>query len=83
MHRVIRQTWRGCFRLPGVGPHPGRWVVVLMLPAFGLAGGWAGFALATVFFVPLFLMGAYERARVSDMLLQQTAERVLEWTQRR
>lgn len=64
---------RGCGTLPHVGSHPGTGTVValiLMGIAAGSKAGWRGMLLGgmlmAVFFVPMYLYGAYDRARISD-----------------
>jgi hypothetical protein len=72
---VLRQIIRGCRNLPHVGPHPGTVPLILFL-GMGLAAGVGrgllpsvigGLLMLTVF-GPMFLIGAYTRARLSDHL---------------
>jgi len=68
------QCMRGCKTLPHVGEHPGTAWVLLMILACGLAGierggakGFIGGALiGALFMLPLYLYGAYDRAKLSD-----------------
>jgi hypothetical protein len=72
MH-IIKQTIRGCGTLPHVGDHPGTiflWMF-LVLGAIagldkGLVGGLMGMVIMGSFAVPLYLIGAYDRAQYSD-----------------
>lgn len=73
MRRVIRQMIRGCGELPYVGEHPGTGVLFIMLLMGILAGakdGWwgalGGFLIMAFFMVPMYLVGAYDRAQMSD-----------------
>ena len=77
MKRVLRQCFRGIRSLPEVGPHPGNfWIIVLPIVSLlvGLSAG-GGLILAAkvgalflMLLSPLYLLGAYERAELSDRL---------------
>lgn len=81
MNRVIKQTIRGCGKLPYVGHHPGTAVAIGLTLVTGVAGassggfiGFAlGFALGALFYGPTYLYGAYYRARLSDNLSKAEA----------
>lgn len=73
--KVLRQIIRGCGTLPHVGEHPG----TLLLFAFFLLGGAAGrnsgavgivigASIMVIVFAPIYLWGAYERAKTSDAI---------------
>lgn len=73
--KIVRQIIRGCGWLPHVGEHPG----TIMLGAFVIAGALAladagfiaslwGAGFMFVFFAPIYLWGAYDRANDSDRL---------------
>ena len=74
--RWLKQVMRGCGTLPHVGSHPGFEGAVGMLVVGGVFGaedgGWrgvlGGVLLAAIFVVPLYLIGAYDRANESDRL---------------
>jgi uncharacterized membrane protein len=80
MMRLLRQVLRGCGDLPGVGPHPGSFYLVAFILMGALAGArghvgpLAGALIMAAVVVPLYLLGAYERAEESDRL---------EWPDRR
>lgn len=68
--KTIRMIVRGCGTLPICGPHPGTGFIA-MLFIMGLAagshGGWfgslCGAGAMLAFFGPIYLYGAYERAK--------------------
>ena len=71
----MRQALRGCRSLPGVGPHPGTAPLVIFTLAAALAGAQAGpiqmvlgTAVMLAFFGPLYLIGAADRAAISDRI---------------
>jgi hypothetical protein len=76
--RWICLTIRGCRSLPHVGSHPGTGIVFLTLLAGaaagvargGLSGAVGGAALVAAFVVPLYLVGAHDRAHLSDRLTE-------------
>ena len=74
MIRFLRQALRGCRDLPGVGPHPGSFYLVVFILMGALAGGRGyvgaviGALIMAAIVVPLYLIGAYERAEESDRL---------------
>jgi hypothetical protein len=76
---MLKQIMRGCGMLPHVGEHPGTlllFIFILMGAAAGVKGGWAGAlggaSIMAIVFVPMYLYGAYDRAKLSDEL--QTEE---------
>lgn len=78
MRRIIRQIIRGCGDLPYVGDHPGTiWIIafIFMGGMAGASGGLWGFlggaVFSAIFFGPLYLYGAYERAKDSDNYVRQ------------
>lgn len=68
MGKIIKQTWRGCGYLPHVGHHPGTFIVFVLLVCGGVAGGWVGLSAMSTFVLPIYLWGAFERAKLSDHL---------------
>lgn len=74
---MIRQIIRGCGNLPHVGNHPGTaWVLFFMLMgalAGAEHGSWRGAIGGAVFMAlgiaPLYLWGAYDRAKLSDRIV--------------
>lgn len=72
----VKQAIRGTGYLPHVGAHPGTEIVILLilLTAFvsaahaGVLGFIAGFFFSAVIYGPIYLIGAYDRARLSDRL---------------
>lgn len=72
----IKQAIRGTGRLPHVGAHPGTEMIVmiLLMTAFvgaahaGVLGFIAGILFGMVIYGPIYLIGAYDRARLSDRL---------------
>lgn len=77
---MIRQIIRGCGDLPYVGPHPGTFILAALLLAGALAGAKGGYwgmlgglAFMGVFMVPIYLYGAYDRAKLSDKLQEEAA----------
>jgi len=78
MIQAIKQAIRGCGTLPHVGPHPGTfWLVVFVLMGAlaGAKGGWGGALTGGLVMLsaygPIFLLGAYERAKDSDSAAMQ------------
>jgi hypothetical protein len=77
--KAIRQIIRGCTNLPYVGEHPGTFVMLMLMFMGGLAGSskggtvgaLGGMALMVVLMLPLFLWGAYDRANLSDHLVEE------------
>lgn len=73
MH-AIKQVLRGCGTLPHVGEHPGTEYLIVFIVLGALTGaeeaGWlgavGGAAFMVAFFVPIYLVGAYDRANDSD-----------------
>lgn len=71
---AITRTVRGCGELPGYGGHPGSaflgFLVVVGAFAGAQRGSWLGAALGAgamiAVFGPMYLRGAYERARDYD-----------------
>ena len=75
---MLKRIIRGCTDLPGVGPHPGTGTLIaftLMGAAAGAKGGWAGAVggglIALVFTAPFYLIGAYDRAKISERFVKQ------------
>lgn len=72
--RFFRQWFRGARDLPGVGPHPGNDLVLVMLLICGLAGvergGLTGFlggaAIGAIFILPFWISGCISRANICD-----------------
>lgn len=77
--RPVRQTVRGCTKLPHVGGHPGTTFLVLIVVITALAGGYKsglpgilfGGALAGAIFGTIYAMGAWSRAEISDRILRR------------
>jgi hypothetical protein len=76
--KVIRQIIRGCGELPHVGDHPGSiWLFMFILMGLlagvqsGLWGAFGGATLMALFMLPLYLWGAYDRAQLSDRLVER------------
>lgn len=75
---------RGCGPLPHVGPHPGN-VVMLVLMVLGAVAGrrggaWGmlgGAAFMLVCMLPLYLIGAHDRSKISEKEGQAAAARRL------
>ncbi len=74
---ALRQIIRGCGTLPHVGEHPGTLYVVALIGAGAYAGATrsgsvlgalVGAAIVGVVILPMYLYGAYERARISDRM---------------
>lgn len=76
MRQIAKQCWSGCFWLPHVGSHPGTAVCFGLIAITGIAGaqggGIIGFvaasAFAAIIYGPMYLYGAYDRARISKAL---------------
>jgi len=71
VRRLVLWTLRGCGHLEGYGRHPGNTPVALLVAAGFVVGaekGWAGAcvgaAIMASIFVPVYLVGAYDRAKV-------------------
>lgn len=82
MMTALRQTLRGCRRLPHVGEHPGAaWLAGLILLGGAVGSGdgalavAGGAAMMAAVMGPLFLFGAYQRAALSDRLQSDGADR--------
>lgn len=78
MKYIIRQCIRGTQNLPGVGEHPGTlWIIVWPLGGavagfeHGVTGAAVGVLVFLCLFGPLYLYGAYERAQLSDQIVQR------------
>ena len=79
MKKIIKQTIRGIGNLPYVGEHPGTPVFILMIFTGILAGcgrgniylGLFGGLVMILFFGPLYLYGAYDRANISDSVIKR------------
>jgi len=77
--RVVRLCWQGCFILPGYGPHPGNEFVTMIVAAGGYgglhSGGWRGALIGAgfmaLFFLPIYLIGAYDRANAYNKQIQK------------
>lgn len=78
MGDVMRQIVRGCGNLPHVGEHPGT-IAVLLFTGMGavagahrsVLGAFVGALLMAAVFGPMYLWGAYDRARISDRIALQ------------
>lgn len=80
MRKIIRQCYRGCGYLPHVGNHPGTGILWAMLLLGAIAGcrninitiWWAGplfgVVFMAIFILPIYLVGSYERAELSDKI---------------
>lgn len=64
--RIIKLTLRGCRALPFVGPHPGTAALILLCLLGLLAGGIVGAIAVLGIFGPVYLYGAYDRAKLSE-----------------
>lgn len=81
MSRIIKQIWRGCGWLPHVGDHPGTGMCIGLTLATGFAGsqkgGLTGLLIAALagalIYVPMYLYGAYSRAKLNDALERRNA----------
>lgn len=77
--KLIRQIKRGCTNLPYVGEHPGKFMMIMFMFMGGMAGGskggsagmFGGMAIVGLLMLPLFLWGAYDRANLSDRLVEE------------
>ena len=66
--------YRGSFHdLPTYGSHPGLGIVIPLMLACCVAGGWAGLFFSAITFLPIFLWGSYERS-VEDPELTEPVE---------
>lgn len=72
---ILRRSLRGCGHMPHVGNHPGTGYVIALIGAgafAGLRGGWLGAIAGACFvacvMVPMYLYGAYERAKLSEKI---------------
>ncbi len=71
---LLKHIINGCRDLPGYGPHPGTGITAFYILVCGLAGAqrgsWAGFfggaAFGAAFFIPMYLIGAYDRGRLYE-----------------
>lgn len=71
---VSRQIVRGMGKLPHVGAHPGTTLMLNWIAAGAIAGGMSGgivgivggAAIMILGLGPLYLWGAFDRARISD-----------------
>ncbi len=81
----IRHVFRGCGRLRYCGQHPGSGVLVglillggLALSDLGLMGFLMGCLLMAIFFLPIYLAGAYDRSkeeeRIENMYLHRNLD---------
>lgn len=77
MAKILRQICRGCGDLPYVGSHPGTFWLIMFIIMGMVAGRRFGFLVMTIFCLPIYLYGAYERAEFSDYRndVEQLAER--------
>ena len=72
MSRAIRQIYRGCCALPHVGSHPGSGTAIALIAAGALAGvpsaqhSIVGALLMAAFVLPIYFLGAYDRAEEAD-----------------
>lgn len=80
--KILQQIIRGCGELPHVGEHPGNFFLLMFVLIGALAGaqtGWygalGGAILMLLFMGPLYLMGAYDRAQLSDRLSEKEAKK--------
>lgn len=76
MKNFIIQTIRGCGNLPYVGEHSGTLFLAMFIgigcltgAAHGLYGVMIGGLIMGAFMAPIYLLGAYERAKESDYLV--------------
>ena len=84
MFKFFKRAWMGAGYLEGYGHHPGTGILAIYILASGLAGardgGWNGFfggmAIATVFFLPIFILGSVSRAKDYERDVEQTFERL-------
>ena len=72
---------RGCGTMPYVGDHPGTEFLFLFLfigAVAGAKGGWygalVGFLIMALFMLPIYLLGAAGRAKLSDELVQKRGQ---------
>lgn len=66
--KMLRQIRRGCGTLPHLGPHPGTWILVALVAMGAIAGTWLGAGIMLLLFGPIYLAGAYSRAKDSDCI---------------
>jgi hypothetical protein len=52
----------------GINGHPGNVPLVALILMGAAAGGLGGAAIMTGIFLPIYLLGAYDRARLSDKM---------------
>ncbi len=72
--RVFKRIFDGCRDLPGYGPHPGTGVTAFYILVCGLAGAqrgslagfFGGAAFGAAFFIPMYLIGAYDRGKLYE-----------------
>ncbi len=69
----LKMILRGMKNLPHVGRHPGTGAVLILIFMGGMAGisdgikgALIGAGLMVILFVPIYLWGAYDRARISE-----------------
>lgn len=74
MLHLARQVIRGCGTLPYVGEHPGTPFVAMFIILGAVAGGWIGMGMMAAVFLPIHLLGAYDRAEYSDRIEQEWRE---------
>lgn len=68
MKRIVKQIARGCNTLPGVGSHPGTFIMFILIGLATAAAGVLGFIVGAAVYGPMYLYGAYCRAELSDKM---------------
>lgn len=76
MRRLLRDAYRGLGPLPHVGEHPGVPFAILLIGVgaavgaqrAGIAGALAGGAFSALWVLPILLIGAVGRSRLSDRI---------------
>lgn len=63
---MVARILRGCRRLPCCGPHPGTPWLLMFVGLGAMVAGWTGALVSALFFGPLYLWGAYERAKLDE-----------------
>lgn len=79
MRQFIKDAIRGSGWLPHVGSHPGTGIVLALVlltaaagaSASGFIGLLGGAAIGLLFYGPIYLIGAADRARCSDNLVKR------------